>query len=89
MSAYACPFTNISIDNVWRNNQDILTTAKRRLIEFFEKSSPKEVKALGNIEYTDFGHGSGIYRVMMDIINESDKIVRKTEMNGKVVAMSA
>ena len=49
---------------VWRNNQDILNTAKRKLIDFFESISPKELKALGNIEYPDCGHGGGIYRVM-------------------------
>ena len=35
---------------VWRNNLYILTTAKRKLIDFFINSSPKEVKALGNVD---------------------------------------
>lgn len=74
---------------VWRNNQDILTTVKRKLIDFFKKSSPKELKSLGNIEYPDCGHGTGIYRVMMDIVNDSDKIVHKGGENSKVVNMSA
>lgn len=74
---------------VWRNNQDILTTAKRKLIDFFETSSPKEIKALGNIQYPDCGHGGGIYRIMMDIINGSDNVVQKTGVNDKVVAMPA
>lgn len=71
---------------VWRNNQDVLTMVKRKLIDFFANSSPKEIKALGNIEYPDCGHGGGIYRVMMDIINESDNVTAKTD---KVVNMSA
>lgn len=74
---------------IWRNNQDTLNSAKRKLIEFFKNSSPKEVKALGNIEYPDCGHGGGIYRVMTDIINESDKIVRKIDGNNKVVNIPA
>lgn len=72
---------------VWRNNQDILTTAQRKLIDFFETSSPKEIKSLGNIEYPDCGHGGGIYRVMMDIINESDD--PKTQRFAKVANMTA
>lgn len=74
---------------VWRNNQDILTTVKRKLIDFFKNSSPKELKSLGNIEYPDCGHGTGIYRVMMDIVNDSNKIVHKDGENSKVVNMSA
>lgn len=74
---------------VWRNNQDILVTAKRKLIDFFLNSSPKEIKALGNIEYPDCGHGSGIYRVMMDIINGSDRITKKMQTASKVFTMSA
>jgi len=74
---------------VWRNNQDILTIAKRKLVEFFEGSSPKEIKALGNIKYPDCGHGGGIYRVMMDIINESDNITQEIEESSKVVNMPA
>ena len=46
-------------------------------------------KQAGYIEYPDCGHGSGIYRIMMDIINEFDKITRKAGKNGKVVAISA
>ena len=74
---------------VWRNNQDALIAAKRKLIDFFKNSSPKEVKALGNIEYPDCGHGGGIYRIMTDIINESDRITLKVGTNGKVVAIPA
>lgn len=74
---------------VWRNNQEMLTTAKRKLITFFENSSPKELKALGNIEYPDRGHGGGIYRAMMDIINESDKITQKVGNSSKVVNIPA
>lgn len=74
---------------VWRNNQDILITAKKNLINFFKSSSPKGLKALGNIEYPDCGHGTGIYRVMMDIINDPNKMARKIEENDKVIAMSA
>lgn len=74
---------------IWRNNQHNLITAKRKLIDFFKNSSPKEIKALGNIEYPDCGHGGGIYRVMIDIINGSDKIIQKTNVNDKVVAISA
>lgn len=73
---------------VWRNNQDILTTAKRKLINFFKTSSPKEVKSLGNIEYPDCGHGGGIYRVMTDIINEPDGEV-KTQRSRKITNISA
>lgn len=54
---------------VWRNNQSSLNTTKGKLVKFFKGSSPKEIKALGNIEYPDCGHGGGIYRVMMDIIS--------------------
>jgi len=73
---------------VWRNNQDILTIAKRKLIEFFESSSPKEIKALGKIKYSDCGHGGGIYRVMMDIINESDNVTHKNNGSNKVINYS-
>lgn len=55
---------------VWRNNNDMLNSTKDKLIDFFKISSPKELKALGNIEYPDCGHGGGIYRIMMDIIND-------------------
>lgn len=58
---------------IWRNNKEMLNTAKDKLIDFFKTSSPKEIKALGNVEYPDCGHGGGIYRIMMDIIN--DKLV--------------
>lgn len=54
---------------VWRNNQNKLNSAKDNLITFFETSSPKEIKSLGNVEYPDCGHGGGIYRIMMDIVN--------------------
>lgn len=74
---------------VWRNNQDILITAKKNLINFFKSSSPKGLKTLGNIEYHDCGHGTGIYRVMMDIIDDPNKMTRKIEENDKVIAMSA
>ncbi len=74
---------------IWRNNQDILSSAKRKLVDFFENSSPKEIKALGNIEYPDCGHGGGIYRIMMDIINESDNVTHKTNGSNKVVSISA
>lgn len=55
---------------IWRNNKEMLNTTKDKLIDFFKTSSPKEIKALGNIEYPDCGHGGGIYRIMMDIIND-------------------
>ena len=74
---------------VWRNNQGSLNTAKNKLIKFFMNSSPKELKSFGNLEYPECGHGGGIYRIMMDIINESDKITQKVEVNGKVVVMPA
>ena len=74
---------------VWRNNHDILVSAKRKLVEYFKNSSPKGIKALGNIKYPDCGHGGGIYRVMMDIINGSDEIIQIVEENNKVVNMTA
>lgn len=73
---------------VWRNNQDAINISKGKLIEFFKNSSPKELKALGNIEYPDCGHGGGIYRIMMDIINESDRITRNVGTDDKVVTIS-
>lgn len=54
---------------IWRNNQGNLHTAKNRLTIYFQGSSPKELKAIGNLKYPDCGHGGGIYRVMMDIVN--------------------
>lgn len=74
---------------VWRNNQDILVSVKRKLVEYFKNSSPKGIKALGNIKYPDCGHGGGIYRVMMDVINGSDEIIQMVEGNSKVVNMTA
>lgn len=59
---------------VWRNNQDSLHTVKAKLIKHFSKTSPKDIKSLGNFRYPDCGHGSGVYRVMMDIINDKEKI---------------
>ena len=53
-----------------RNSQDSLQTAKNKLVAFFKTSTPKEIKALGNIEYPECGHGGGIYRIMLDIIND-------------------
>lgn len=74
---------------IWRNNQDSLITVKRKLVDFFKISSPREIKALGNIEYPDCGHGGGIYRIMMDIINESSNVRTKIGENSKVVNISA
>ena len=53
-----------------RNTQDSLQTSKNKLVAFFKNSTPKEIKALGNIEYPECGHGGGIYRIMLDIIND-------------------
>lgn len=53
-----------------RNTQDSLQTSKNKLVAFFKTSTPKEIKALGNIEYPECGHGGGIYRIMLDIIND-------------------
>ena len=71
---------------IWNNNQKNHNTAKNRLIEFFSTCSPKELKALGNIKYPDCGHGGGIYRVMMDIIN-GDKIEQRISGVNKVFSM--
>jgi hypothetical protein len=62
---------------IWRNNQDALLSCKTKLIDYFRNKSPKEIKALGNLKYPECGHGGGIYRVMMDIVNsniENDEI---------------
>lgn len=71
---------------VWRNNQDNLIAARRKLIDFFENISPKELKSLGNIQYPDCGHGGGIYRVMMDIINKPSKVTCKDD---NIIGISA
>ena len=54
---------------IWRNNKENLNIAKDRLIKAFQNSSPKELKAIGNLAYPDCGHGGGIYRVMMDVVD--------------------
>lgn len=74
---------------VWRNNQNALATAQRKLIEFFKTTSPKGVKSLGNVKYPECGHGGGIYRVLMDAINEPDKNPHNARRNLKIAEISA
>lgn len=75
---------------MWNNNQNILETVENKLIDFFKTSSPKELKALGNLNYPDCGHGGGIYRVMLEIINESEPTEPiKAQKKGKVTRIPA
>lgn len=74
---------------VWRNNQDNLVAAERKLIEFFKTTSPKGVKSLGNIKYSECGHCNSVYRVLMDAVNEPDKDSHNARKKFKVVEESA
>ena len=54
---------------VYKNNINTLNESKEKLINFFKTVSPKKIKAIGNIKYPECGHGGGIYRIMIDVIN--------------------
>ena len=57
-----------SLSYVWNGTQNKRKTAMNRLIEVLSNSSPMGVKSLGNIKYPDMGHGGGVYRVFMDVV---------------------
>ena len=55
------------------NNTECLKTAEKALVNFFIKSSPREVAALGNSEYPQYGRQVRINMILDEIIREGTK----------------
>ena len=74
------------MNNVRINRADELRTAENKLKEFFRISSPKEITALANVEYPQYGRGIRLNMILDEIIKGSNQ--RKKVIKDKIAKIA-
>lgn len=62
-----------SLSWIYTRNKDYLVNAKDKLVTFFSDITPKELRAIGNMKYPMYGHGTGMFYVMTNIVDGMSK----------------
>lgn len=75
-----------SMNNVKVNHADELRAAENKLKEFFRISSPKEITALANVEYPQYGRVIRLNMIMDEIIKGSNQ--RKKVIKDKIAKIA-
>lgn len=62
-----------SINNIKVSCGENLKDIRAKLLDLFKDSTPKEIKALANVEYPYVGRVTALHRLFVDLINETDE----------------